>query len=63
MVLANIVMTNIIVGIILTVIVLVLSLVTISKGYGFKHSIDKPPVNKEDQEGLTEEKDKEDEDK
>lgn len=37
------VMANIIAGIVLTLIVLVLSLVTISKGYGFKHSIDELP--------------------
>lgn len=27
-------------GIVLTVVILVLSLITISKGYGFKHSVD-----------------------
>lgn len=39
-------MTVLIVSIVLTVIVLVLSLITIQKGYGYKHTID-PPVNKE----------------
>lgn len=56
MVLGNIVMTNIIVGIVLTLIVLVLSLITISKGYGFKHSIDALPDDKEKQEVKEEEK-------
>ena len=55
------VMTNIIAGIVLTLIVLVLSLVTISKGYGFKHSIDELP--REDKEEKENQDQNEDQDK
>lgn len=36
-------------GIVLTIIVLVLSLITISKGYGFKHSVDDIDTIEEEQ--------------
>lgn len=39
-------MGSIIASAVLTLFVLVLSLITIQKGYGYKHTID-PPVNKE----------------
>ncbi|HIV74467.1 MAG TPA: YtzI protein [Candidatus Pseudogracilibacillus intestinigallinarum] len=41
------VVTSIVVGLVLTVLTLVLTLVTISKGYSYKHTID--PLNKEDE--------------
>lgn len=40
-------MGSIIASAVLTIIVLVLSLITIQKGYGYKHTIDPPPVNQE----------------
>lgn len=55
MVLGNVVMTNIVIGIIVTLIVLVLSLVTITKGYGFKHTIDPHPNEQEKQDYVGEE--------
>lgn len=39
-------MTVLVISLILTAIVLVLSLVTISQGYGYKHTID--PLEKQD---------------
>lgn len=39
--------TVIVVSTVLTVIVLILTLVTISKGYGYKHTIDPPSVKDE----------------
>lgn len=39
-------MASVIGSIVLTIFVLVLSLITIQKGYGFKHTID-PPEHKE----------------
>lgn len=35
-----------VISIVLTVLVLILSLITISKGYGYKHTVD--PIQKED---------------
>jgi len=40
-------MTSMVVSIIFTVIVLILSVLTITKGYGYKHTVD-PPPEKED---------------
>jgi len=37
-----------VISIILTVVILLLSLLTISKGYGYKHTID-PPVKNENE--------------
>lgn len=42
-------MTSMVASIIFTVIILILSLITIQKGYGFKHTID-PPAEKEGKE-------------
>lgn len=36
-------------SVVLTIIVLILSLITISQGYGFKHSVDKIDDLKDDQ--------------
>lgn len=38
------IMTSIIVSVIFTIIILVLTLVTISRGYGYKHTVD--PIKK-----------------
>ena len=43
----KVITTVLVVSLILTVIVLILSLITISKGYGYKHTID--PLVKDDQ--------------
>lgn len=40
-------------GIILTIVVLVLSLITISKGYGFKHSVDDVDTIEEESDKLS----------
>lgn len=42
------VMSAMVISIILTVVILLLSLLTISKGYGYKHTID-PPVKNENE--------------
>jgi len=41
-------MSAMVISIILTVVILLLSLLTISKGYGYKHTID-PPVKNENE--------------
>ncbi|HZW67182.1 MAG TPA: YtzI protein [Pseudogracilibacillus sp.] len=41
---------SIVASIIFTVIILILTLVTIQQGYGYKHTID-PPVSKSDEDG------------
>ncbi len=41
------VMWSLVVSMILTVLILLLTLLTIQKGYGYKHTID-PPVTKEE---------------
>lgn len=46
-------------GIVLTIVVLVLSLITISKGYGFKHSIDEIDPIKDNEDNKTQEKQEE----
>ena len=38
-------MSAMVISIVLTIVVLLLTLLTISQGYGYKHTID-PPVNK-----------------
>ncbi|MBO1002677.1 YtzI protein [Pseudogracilibacillus auburnensis] len=40
------IMTSLVVGVVLTVVTLLLTLLTISKGYSFKHTID--PLKEED---------------
>jgi len=46
----SMVATSMIVSLVLTLIVLALTLLTISKGYGYKHTIDpKVPENEEEQ--------------
>ncbi len=40
-------MSAMVISIVLTVVVLLLTLLTISQGYGYKHTID-PPVNKDE---------------
>lgn len=43
------VMWSIVVSIIFTIIILLLTLLTIQKGYGYKHTIDPPVNNKKEQ--------------
>lgn len=50
-------MWSIVASIIFTVIILILTLVTIQQGYGYKHTID-PPVHKTNEHQEKEEKEK-----